>query len=97
MALSQPHHRNYLAVSPHASHVRRQRLFAGFIRLSDSTLRPSLGRFLHAQSMSHDEGKEGHEYEKHSFVVSGTRFEITSNYKLIKPIGHGAYGVVVCV
>ena len=33
--------------------------------------------------------------ETHSFVVSGTRFEVEKKYKLIKPIGHGAYGVVV--
>ena len=31
----------------------------------------------------------------HSFVVSGTRFDVAEQYKLIKPIGHGAYGVVV--
>ena len=31
----------------------------------------------------------------HSFVVSGTRFDVSEYYKLIKPIGHGAYGVVV--
>mmetsp|Transcript_21413 Transcript_21413/g.46684 ORF Transcript_21413/g.46684 Transcript_21413/m.46684 type:complete len:377 (+) Transcript_21413:208-1338(+) len=31
----------------------------------------------------------------HSFVVSGTKFEIDKRYELIKPIGHGAYGVVV--
>ena len=31
----------------------------------------------------------------HSFVVSGTRFDVSEHYKLIKPIGHGAYGVVV--
>lgn len=31
----------------------------------------------------------------HSFVVSGTRFDVADHYKLIKPIGHGAYGVVV--
>lgn len=31
----------------------------------------------------------------HSFVVSGTKFEIDLKYKLIKPIGHGAYGVVI--
>ena len=33
--------------------------------------------------------------ETHTFVVSGTRFEVEKKYKLIKPIGHGAYGVVV--
>jgi serine/threonine protein kinase len=31
----------------------------------------------------------------HSFVVSGTRFDVDKHYTLIKPIGHGAYGVVV--
>lgn len=31
----------------------------------------------------------------HSFVVSGTRFDVDEHYTLIKPIGHGAYGVVV--
>ena len=29
------------------------------------------------------------------FAVSGTTFEVTRNYKLIKPIGQGAYGVVI--
>ena len=33
--------------------------------------------------------------ETHSFVVSGTKFEVDRRYELIKPIGHGAYGVVV--
>lgn len=31
---------------------------------------------------------------KSSFLVCGTRFDIDRKYKLIKPIGHGAYGVV---
>jgi len=29
-----------------------------------------------------------------SFMVAGTRFDVDSRYTLIKPIGHGAYGVV---
>ena len=29
-----------------------------------------------------------------SFMVSGARFDVDSRYTLIKPIGHGAYGVV---
>ena len=29
-----------------------------------------------------------------SFMVCGTRFDVDSRYTLIKPIGHGAYGVV---
>lgn len=35
--------------------------------------------------------------ETHSFVVSGTKFDVHKRYELIKPIGHGAYGVVVYV
>lgn len=31
----------------------------------------------------------------HSFVVSGTTFHIDRKYKFLKPIGHGAYGVVI--
>jgi serine/threonine protein kinase len=31
----------------------------------------------------------------HSFKAAGQSFEIYSNYSLIKPIGHGAYGVVI--
>jgi hypothetical protein len=31
----------------------------------------------------------------HNFVSAGTRFLIDERYELIKPIGHGAYGVVV--
>lgn len=41
------------------------------------------------------EGRHGDEPDTQSFVVSGTRFDIPSNYRLIKPIGHGAYGVVM--
>lgn len=29
-----------------------------------------------------------------SFLVCGTRFDVDKKYRLIKPIGHGAYGVV---
>jgi len=29
------------------------------------------------------------------FKASGTYFEIESRYSLIRPIGHGAYGVVI--
>jgi len=29
-----------------------------------------------------------------SFLVCGTRFDVDRKYKLIKPIGTGAYGVV---
>lgn len=31
----------------------------------------------------------------HVFAVSGTTFEIDLKYKFLKPIGHGAYGVVI--
>lgn len=31
----------------------------------------------------------------HSFTVQGSQFFVDKKYKLIKPIGHGAYGVVV--
>lgn len=31
----------------------------------------------------------------HSYVVSGTKFEVDLKYKPINPIGHGAYGVVI--
>ncbi|OQR95451.1 sporangia induced mitogen-activated protein kinase [Thraustotheca clavata] len=31
----------------------------------------------------------------HSFVVSGTTFHVDTKYKFIKPVGHGAYGVVI--
>jgi hypothetical protein len=33
--------------------------------------------------------------ETYTFAVSGTSFQVTTNYKLIKPIGQGAYGVVI--
>lgn len=33
--------------------------------------------------------------DTYSFVVSGTTFQIDLKYKLLKPIGHGAYGVVM--
>lgn len=33
--------------------------------------------------------------DTYTFSVSGTSFEVTKNYKLIKPIGQGAYGVVI--
>jgi len=31
----------------------------------------------------------------HIFKASGQQFEIKSRYQLIRPIGHGAYGVVI--
>jgi len=31
----------------------------------------------------------------HTFKAAGQNFEIVSKYALIKPIGHGAYGVVI--
>ncbi|KAF1313731.1 Cmgc/mapk protein kinase, partial [Globisporangium splendens] len=33
--------------------------------------------------------------DTYSFVVSGTTFQIDLKYKFLKPIGHGAYGVVI--
>lgn len=33
--------------------------------------------------------------DMYSFVVSGTTFQIDLKYKFLKPIGHGAYGVVM--
>ena len=29
-----------------------------------------------------------------SYLVCGTRFDVEAHYRLISPIGHGAYGVV---
>ncbi|CAK4251980.1 unnamed protein product [Aphanomyces euteiches] len=40
-------------------------------------------------------GKEIIRPGTHSFVVSGTTFQVDTKYKFIKPIGHGAYGVVI--
>ncbi|GMH90698.1 hypothetical protein TrVE_jg5980 [Triparma verrucosa] len=37
------------------------------------------------------EARPGH----HIFSVSGTEFEMETKYELIKPVGHGAYGVVI--
>ena len=31
----------------------------------------------------------------HTFKASGQQFEIPARFKLIRPIGHGAYGVVI--
>mmetsp|Transcript_21929 Transcript_21929/g.36329 ORF Transcript_21929/g.36329 Transcript_21929/m.36329 type:complete len:353 (+) Transcript_21929:170-1228(+) len=31
---------------------------------------------------------------KRSFMVSGNRFDVDERYQLVKPLGHGAYGVV---
>ena len=31
----------------------------------------------------------------HTFKASGQQFEVESKYSLIRPIGHGAYGVVI--
>ena len=33
----------------------------------------------------------------HQFKSSGQTFNVPSRYKLIKPVGHGAYGIVVAV
>uniref|UniRef100_K3WYL3 Protein kinase domain-containing protein n=1 Tax=Globisporangium ultimum (strain ATCC 200006 / CBS 805.95 / DAOM BR144) TaxID=431595 RepID=K3WYL3_GLOUD len=37
----------------------------------------------------------GMQPDTYSFVVSGTTFQIDLKYKFLKPIGHGAYGVVI--
>ncbi|ETW04861.1 CMGC/MAPK protein kinase [Aphanomyces invadans] len=44
-----------------------------------------------ASGIGKDEARPG----THSFVVSGTTFQVDTKYKFIKPIGHGAYGVVI--
>mmetsp|Transcript_2038 Transcript_2038/g.8985 ORF Transcript_2038/g.8985 Transcript_2038/m.8985 type:complete len:441 (-) Transcript_2038:127-1449(-) len=31
----------------------------------------------------------------HEYLIGGTRFEVEDRYSLIRPIGHGAYGVVI--
>lgn len=31
----------------------------------------------------------------HTFKASGQQFEVPTNFSLIRPIGHGAYGVVI--
>ena len=36
----------------------------------------------------------GEDRKHSSFMVCGTRFDVDSRYTLLKPIGHGAYGVV---
>ena len=36
----------------------------------------------------------GDERKINSFMVCGTRFDVEGRYTLLKPIGHGAYGVV---
>ncbi len=33
--------------------------------------------------------------DKHSFLVCGARFDVDRKYKLLKPVGNGAYGIVV--
>ena len=38
--------------------------------------------------------QQGGDGKINSFMVSGARFDVDSRYTLIKPIGHGAYGVV---
>jgi mitogen-activated protein kinase 1/3 len=36
-------------------------------------------------------------YRYHTFKASGQQFEVPSRYQLIRPVGHGAYGIVVSV
>ena len=31
----------------------------------------------------------------HTFKASGQQFEVETKYSLVRPIGHGAYGVVI--
>lgn len=38
---------------------------------------------------------ESKDDDSHEFLVSGTKFHVSKRYRVIKPIGHGAYGVVV--
>lgn len=44
----------------------------------------------HYVKQADDNSKPG----KRTFIVCGTKFEVDAKYKIIKPIGHGAYGVV---
>lgn len=37
---------------------------------------------------------QGENTNYRTFVVCGVKFTVDRKYKLIKPIGHGAYGVV---
>ena len=51
---------------------------------------------LHEMNADRDKGKAPKEVRgMHSFNVHGSNFHVDRKYKLIKPIGHGAYGVVV--
>lgn len=47
-----------------------------------------------AQVVAAPEPPGGEGGKINSFMVAGTRFDVDSRYTLIKPIGHGAYGVV---
>lgn len=51
---------------------------------------------LHEMNVKRDKGEKPREVRgMHSFAVHGSNFHVDMKYKLIKPIGHGAYGVVV--
>lgn len=47
-----------------------------------------------SSSSIHQVDSSSSESNRLSYIVCGTRFDIDKKYRLIKPIGHGAYGVV---
>jgi hypothetical protein len=48
-----------------------------------------------AHALPVDHSQQASTTKQHvSFLVCGTRFDVDRKYKLIKPIGTGAYGVV---
>eukprot|EP00903_Cladosiphon_okamuranus_P009256 g8832.t1 len=72
-------------------------------KMQEPTDRATAGADLRALRRGEEKGSvigasgqaSGQVRAKRRFKVSGTMFEVDTKYELIKPIGHGAYGVVI--
>jgi serine/threonine protein kinase len=70
--------------------------------MTDSSAQDDTNSFLSSSSMSNtqqpqtDESMQSTspELSYSSFIVNGTRFDLQPQYRIVKHIGHGAYGVV---
>lgn len=66
-----------------------------FVPTSSDDLRQSLDRLDDLTQLVEHSTLETDSTAKHSFVAYGTMFHVNSRYQMIRPVGHGAYGVVV--
>eukprot|EP00941_MAST-03F_sp_MAST-3F-sp1_P005461 g5461.t1 len=58
-------------------------------------LREKAAKAMRDRETGGKEEEDNGDGSTHTFVVQGTKFCVDKKYEVIKPIGHGAYGVVV--